>query len=108
MIASHGPVNNINQTNFGSALGGGVGMSNDPTREQTKEFSAQKLSQNPRRQVSNRVNTLNESSEVGSQLQLSFRPLGTPPSPPLNADDRVDNDMFMPDNEVISAPQSKV
>ena len=37
LVASQGPVNNINQTHMASGLGAGVGISNDPTREQSKD-----------------------------------------------------------------------
>jgi hypothetical protein len=74
MMASQGPVNNINRTQFNSGVGNGI--SNDPTREQSKEASGSqgRIVSNRRFTSGNRQNVLNESSELSSQMHLSFRP----------------------------------
>ncbi len=63
------PVNNINQTQFSSNMG--FGLSNDPTREQSKRLVAQEV---------NRITRaaryrMNDSSEL-SMMHDSFRPGG--------------------------------
>lgn len=72
LMNNHGgpqPVNNINQTQFSSTMG--FGLSNDPTREQSKRLASQEV---------NRITRaaryrMNESSEL-SMMHDSVRPSG--------------------------------
>jgi hypothetical protein len=106
LVASQGPVNNINQTQMASGIGAGVGISNDPTREQSKDVFSNSGQRSG--QISRRLgNMLNESSEVSSQMHISFRP-STPLNHVANIEDRNETEDIKVYEQQPEVPLTKV